>query len=1134
MSYLLNRLRTFLKPFVFLYPRIWLAATSTAGLLVCAPCHGASEEESPFVELFDGKTLAGWKGDPKYWRVEGGALVGEIPRGQSLNHNTWLIWEDGVLDDFDLQLQFRLTGAPAANSGVQFRCQAESVNRVSGYQADLDSGQTWLGRIYDEHGRGLLVERGTRVSIENNGQKTVERFADPRLFKVLFRENEWNDYRILASGEHVTVEINGTVFAEMIDRQKSEQDLSGELAFQLHSGPHTRIEFRAVRYRKLQPGQHRVHIQPQTRPEWEGVVPTADDGRELNLGFEDGTLRDWTATGDAFAGQPIKEDTISQRWAGQASGKEGLYFIGGYELLKDGVEGTLTSVPFAVTHPYASFLFAGGAQSSTRIDVVLADHPDKVVLSVQGAKREQMTRVSVDLRAHQGEKIFLKVVDSSSGAWGHLNFDDFRFHATKPVQAVDGKDARLRDNPLLSHLKPNPKPAAGSAAETVRQMYLEPGFIAEEIAAEPALHQPIAFTFDARGRIWVVEAHSYPQKRLPGEGKDKIVIFEDTDGDGAFETRKVFMEGLNLASGLEVGHGGVWIGAAPELLFIPDRNGDDRPDGEPEVLLNGFGYQDTHETLNNLIWGPDGWLYGNQGVFNYAQIGKPGQPQDERVALSAGVWRYHPNRHEFEVFAHGGSNQWGLDFSEVGQLFMTHCRSRWGRGLTTHVIQGGHFWDQSNLGSAEYISNSAPPGYPFFRNYLLASARYGHGEGGAGKRGSRELYGGHSHVGTMIYLGDNWPDDYRGHLFTHNLRGHQINQQINRREGSGYNTVHAGREDFYCPDPRYVAVDLKYGPDGAVYIIDWCDLQHCHNPNAEHWDRGNGRLYRMAYASTYRPASVSLSRASDAELVELQLHKNAWHGRTARRLLQERAFGKRLASDTRNKLLELARSHPDPVKRLRGLWALHAVAGLDASAAADLLNDEDEYVRAWTIQLLADDRVVSPGQLERFVQMAQADPSPVVRLYLASVIQRIPAPTGWRLVEALVQHAEDAGDNNLPRMIWYGLATLMPDNLNRAFDLARQTRIPVLSHYVHWYAAKLQGEGLNRMVAQLGQATQKQDLAETIALALSGQRDLPMPAAWPSVAPQLYQSANPRVQYLAHNLGSLFGDKTIFPLMRRT
>jgi putative membrane-bound dehydrogenase-like protein len=223
---------------------------------------------------------------------------------------------------------------------------------------------------------------------------------------------------------------------------------------------------------------------------------------------------------------------------------------------------------------------------------------------------------------------------------------------------------------------------------------------------------PVAFAFDERGRIWVAEAYSYPQKQPAGKGLDKIVIFEDRDGDGKFESRKVFAESLNLVSGFEVGHGGVWIGAAPELLFIPDRNHDDVPDGAPQVLLEGFGYQDTHECLNSFMWGPDGWLYGNQGVFNYSRIGKPGAPDNKRTELRAGVWRYHPVRHEFEVFAEGGSNQWGLDYDERGQIFMTHCRSYWGRGGTTHVIQGGQFWNQANANYAPYIMANPPKDFP--------------------------------------------------------------------------------------------------------------------------------------------------------------------------------------------------------------------------------------------------------------------------------------------------------------------------------------------------------------------------------------------------------------------------------------
>src|SRR5690606_36860339 len=226
-------------------------------------------------------------------------------------------------------------------------------------------------------------------------------------------------------------------------------------------------------------------------------------------------------------------------------------------------------------------------------------------------------------------------------------------------------------------------PETSAGASTIASMYVPEGFQVDLIAAEPDVRQPIAFTIDERGRIWVAEAFSYPQRQPEGQGKDRLTIFADEDGDGRFESRKVFIEGLNLVSGFEVGFGGIWVGAAPELLFIPDADRDDVPDSEPRVLLDGWGYQDTHETLNNFLWGPDGWLYGNQGVFNASKIGKPGTPDDQRVELYAGVWRYHPVRHVFEVFARGGSNQWGLDFDSRGELFMTHCRSYWGRGPTT-------------------------------------------------------------------------------------------------------------------------------------------------------------------------------------------------------------------------------------------------------------------------------------------------------------------------------------------------------------------------------------------------------------------------------------------------------------------
>ena len=702
-----------------------------------------------------------------------------------------------------------------------------------------------------------------------------------------------------------------------------------------------------------------------------------------------------------------------------------------------------------------------------------------------------------------------------------------------PLPSAD----RLRTSPVLRHLRPNPvaSPARTGPERTVAQMHVPEGFRVELVAGEPDLHQPVAFAWDERGRIWVAEAYSYPTKRPAGQGLDKIVVFEDRDGDGKFETRKVFAEGLNLVSGFEVGHGGVWIGAAPELVFIPDLDHDDVPDGPPQVLLDGFGYQDTHECLNSFLWGPDGWLYGNQGVFNLAHIGKPGTPAEKRTELRAGVWRYHPVRHEFEVFAHGGSNPWGLDADEHGQLFMTHCRSYWGRGLTTHVIQGGHYWNQANANHAPFIVAEPPADFPGFRNCLLASARYDHGAGGAGARGSDAIYGGHSHVGTMVYLGDNWPDEFRGRLFTHNLGGHQMNQQVNGRVGSGFDTVHAGRDMLFCTDPKYVAVDLQYGPDGAVYFIDWYDQQHCHNPDTERWDRSNGRIYRMQWDAAYKPVKVDLAAMGDAELVALHGHKNEWNVRTARRLLGERAEKHPLSGDVVGALGGIFSGHVDPVVRLRALWTLDAVGHLTADVVERALQDPDEFVRGWGIQLATDRRRSTDAQQAKFVRMATEDPSPVVRRYLASAIQRVPEETAWKLAEALSRHGEDRDDRNIPLLLWDGLAQIMPRDVGRAFALAEGALLPQLADLVGWYAATMDGPALDRSVAAVA-GTSGEDQRRRLAglwLAMEPRANVPMPAAWKTVAPSLYGSSDVKVRRQAEQLAAVFGDDSMFPELRR-
>jgi putative membrane-bound dehydrogenase-like protein len=1212
------------------------------------PCPAGDEpERSVPHSLFDGTSLNGWEGDPQYWRVDGGAIVGEIFEGQSLDHNTWLVWRGGDLVDFDLRLKVKLTGLPAANSGIQFRCQVDSINHVSGYQADFDQGATWLGRIYDEHGRALLVERGSRVHIAADGTRKVETFAPAQHYAVLFRENDWNDYRIVAVGDHVAVFVNGTLFSELKDEQNGEQDLSGQLAFQLHSGPQTRVEFRDISLSPLDADTNVLApfaMKPRetTDAADAGHVPAGSDGQLVDLGFESGDLSAWTATGDAFDRQPVNADGISQRWPGQVSNKQGKFFIGGYEHVFDRGRGTLTSVPIRVTHRFVSFWFGGGQDPSTRAEVVLlaadGESEESVLASVSGRNQEQMRRVAVDVSAVKDRLIWIRLVDENAGAWGHLNFDDARMHDSEPAD-VEGTTAwRSTFNPVLQHLVPNPvvgagdwragrrkppgevtddgssdqegseesqpaglhRPLAradvppGKPEDTLAAMHVPPGFSVDLIAAEPDIHQPIAFTFDERGRIWVVEAHSYPQKRPDGEGLDKIIVLEDSDNDGSFEKRTVFIEGLNLVSGIEVGFGGVWIGAAPELLFIPDRNGDCVPDrtvesdvalttfplprlggegqGEGDavfssngaerrapssglsatfspasgekgrarssvpleaiVLLDGFDYADTHETLNSFTWGPDGWLYGNQGVFNTSHIGKPGAPAKERITMSAGVWRYHPTKHVFEVFAHGGSNPWGLDFDEHGQLFMTHCRSYWGRGGTTHVMPGGHYWNQSNSGYAPFISAHAPSGLPWMQNFLLASARYDHGEGGAGKPGTDAVYGGHSPVGTMIYLGDNWPAEYHNHLFTLNLHGHQMNHQVNEREAGGYNTRHAGTDVFFCGDRSFVGVDLQYGPDGTVCILDWSDQRHCHNPDTEQWDRSNGRIYRMKHDATWKPVRVNYAAGSDMELAVAQQHVNDWHVRTARRVLAERASVRAVDPAAVEHLRSMATTHPDPARRLRSAWALHGIGQLDSAVLQLLRQDTREHIRGWAIRLMAERPV--DNELSDAIPMAVDDASLLVCRELASAIQRVPPETGWRLAEALAGRVDVGSDRDLPLLLWCGVGTLLPGDVDRALALAETTVVPSLKDWIHWYAAKTTATGRDALARSLisdDDAARSHQL-KLLELAVRGQRGIAAPEAWSGISTSLYDAEDVEIRTPAESIGAVFGDPELFVRLR--
>ena len=882
-----------------------------------------------------------------------------------------------------------------------------------------------------------------------------------------------------------------------------------------------------------------------------GFRPVAKDGRSINLDFETGDLRDWIATGDAFSGQPVKGDTVAPRRADMRSEHEGQFWVGTYERSGDKPQGTLTSAPFRVTHPWASFLVAGGPHDTTCVELVRAD-TQQVFHRASGHESENLERVVVDLAPHMGKEMYIRLVDKHSGHWGHVNFDDFKFHETPPV--LPKQQARTPTEVF--------KFAGLSPEEAAKAMTVPEGFKVSLFAGEPEVMQPIAMAIDDRGRVWVAEAYTYPIRQPEGQGKDRILIFEDLDGDGKAVVRKVFIEGLNLVSGLEVGFGGVWIGAAPYLMFIPDKDGDDVPDAKPEILLDGWGYHDTHETLNAFTWGPDGWLYGCHGVFTHSRVGKPGTPEAERVPLNAGIWRYHPTKRVFEVFAQGTSNPWGVDFNDYGQCFATACVIP----HLFHIVQAGRFERQAGQHFNQYTYDDIKT-IADHRHYV------GNQWNDRDRAASDNTGGGHAHAGAMVYLGASWPERYRGQIFMNNIHGARINMDTLEPSDSSYIGLH-GPDFVLTNDLWSQIINLQYGPDGNMYMIDWYDKNQCHRVESNVHDRSNGRIFKVSYVAseggsgegeggnrssdgsreTQRMelrSGKELSKLSDLELAKLQLHPNDWYVRHARRLLQERSSTRPLAQEALQTLTRMALEHPDETRRLRGLWALHSAGVLSGEQGLRFLENDSAFVRAWAIQLALQDRGLGrrgtatvptskasgkANLVDALSKLAASDSSPIVRLYIASGLQRMGLAERWQVVPKLISHSEDTADHNLPLMYWYAMEPLVEQDMSRALKVARASKVPqLLSFTVRRIASIGSGEAIELLLRALGEASDdatRLAFLEGVNEALKGRRQLPMPTGWAEVTAKLGGGSSAQVRRQMARLAVIFGDPKAMDAMR--
>jgi putative membrane-bound dehydrogenase-like protein len=649
-----------------------------------------------------------------------------------------------------------------------------------------------------------------------------------------------------------------------------------------------------------------------------------------------------------------------------------------------------------------------------------------------------------------------------------------------------------------------------NAQEAVAAMTIKEGFQVNAWASEPMMTQPMAFCWDDRGRMWIAENKDYESrgKGFSNAGNSRILILEDTDHDGVADSRKVFAEGIAFPSALAVGFDGVFVGAPPNLLFIPDKNGDDKADMEDiQVRLTGWGIRDRHETLNSFHWGPDGWLYGLQGFATPSTVGKPAgkgklykhnDPFPENIEVSngveinGGVWRYHPTKDQFEVVAHGFSNPWGVDFDAKGQMLITACviPHLW------HVVQGGIYHRQGGQHFNPYVYND-----------IKTIADHTHRS---------------AHGGARVYLSDAFPETEKGKIFMANIHEHGILSDVLVPKGSGFSGKH-GDDFLMANNAQWVGFSMEIGPEGGMYILDWHDADIC---GSDVLNSETGRIFRVmpekSLAENWPGRYTDLNKMGDAALAGLQSSKSEWHARRARIILQNRATKGKIEQAALDKLNALFATKTNADYRLRAMWTLQVTGNLDEKTLKQSLADGDPYVRAWAIQFLVENKNPSIETVAQLSKMAQSDQSPVVRLYLASALQRIDENGKWAVAAGLVSHAEDAEDHNLPKMIWFGIEPLVKADPAKALALTAKSKIPMVTQFI---ARRLvDADQIEVLVSGIGKATaNRMQLLEGMRDGLDGRTDIKTPASWKAVYAKLKQ-ADQQTARLAADLSRQFGD----------
>ncbi|MER2553413.1 MAG: PVC-type heme-binding CxxCH protein [Thauera sp.] len=667
------------------------------------------------------------------------------------------------------------------------------------------------------------------------------------------------------------------------------------------------------------------------------------------------------------------------------------------------------------------------------------------------------------------------------------------------------------------------KGAPMSAEEAAATMELPPGFKCQVFAAEPDVRQPIAMAWDAKGRLWVAENYTFAENPMRWDTKlrDRVIILEDKDGDGKHDGRKVFWEGGSYLTSVEIGYGGVWVLHNGTLSFIADKNGDDVPDGEPEVLLDGFNVKTIgHNIVNGLRWGPDGWLYGRHGITDTSAVGAPGTPLEKRVKINCGIWRFHPTRKVFEVVCHGGTNSWGHDWNAEGELFWINT-----------VI--GHLWH--GIPGAYYRRMFGTHLNPHVYEVIEQTADHFHWDAGAetwsdirklGVTGKTDqLGGGHAHVGMLIYQGGTWPKEYHGAVLTCNLHGNRINVDKLERQGCGYVGKHA--PDFMkAKDKWFRGIDLLTGPDGNVFVADWSDSGECHDNDGVH--RSSGRIYKIVYEGddSYVKRigkSFPTTRKTVPELLELLArYSSPTDGyQVAATVLTEfdgtyNNWWKRMQALTQSE--STAKYDNNTKKEATSTWIDELLSHYHEDvpqASAEQVGRKRAIFVAVALQMLVQhskELTTEPeASVKKLVELfkewaAKPDdattslPGSSLRLKIASALQRLPFEARWPIATALAKHAEDANDRQQPLMIWYGIEPAVAAEPMKGVELIREAKIPTVRRLVARRIAEMiedKPEAVDALVALMTErADLRSDVLAGMGAGLDGFSSAKKPKGW--------------------------------------